>query len=232
MSLLSRVMRALEKHAPLSLAETSWDNVGLLVEPPYPRISASRVFLTIDLTPTVLEEALTDSKVGVIVSYHPPIFKPFNRLNMDDVKQAILMKCIAKGVGIISPHTAMDSCIGGINDWLAKGLGGKGICVPITPAKNPPEGQEHAGLGRLFTFDQPIHLLDVIKNIKNHLKLSLVRVAIAEKHKSISTNFISKVGICAGSGSSVLKPVEADLYFTGEMSHHDVLAALTKNTIN
>lgn len=141
MSLLSRVIRTLEKLAPLSLADTSWDNVGLLVEPPYPRGSASRVFLTIDLTPPVLEEVLADSKVGVIVAYHPPIFKPFNRLNMDNVKQEIIMKCVAKGIGIVSPHTAVDSCVGGINDWLAKGLGGKGICQPIIPAKDPPEGK-------------------------------------------------------------------------------------------
>jgi putative NIF3 family GTP cyclohydrolase 1 type 2 len=41
---------------------------------------------------------------------------------------------------------------------------------------------------------------------------------------------IQTVAICAGSGSSVLGPVCADLYFTGEMGHHDVLAALAKNT--
>ncbi|CAH1769825.1 13980_t:CDS:2, partial [Entrophospora sp. SA101] len=29
---------------------------------------------------------------------------------------------------------------------------------------------------------------------------------------------------------SVLSPAKADLYFTGEMSHHEVLAALAKDT--
>lgn len=51
-----------------------------------------------------------------------------------------------------------------------------------------------------------------------------MRLATAE-NKMIQT-----VAICAGSGSSVLGPVSADLYFTGEMGHHDVLAALAKNT--
>lgn len=54
---------------------------------------------------------------------------------------------------------------------------------------------------------------------------NLVRLATAEKNTMIKT-----VAICAGSGSSVLGPVGADLYFTGEMGHHDVLAALAKNT--
>ena len=36
---------------------------------------------------------------------------------------------------------------------------------------------------------------------------------------------IKTVAVCAGSGSSVLKGVKADLYLTGEMSHHEVLDA-------
>ena len=32
--------------------------------------------------------------------------------------------------------------------------------------------------------------------------------------------------MCAGSGSSVLRHVSADLYVTGEMSHHEVLDAV------
>lgn len=37
---------------------------------------------------------------------------------------------------------------------------------------------------------------------------------------------VSSVAVCAGSGSSVLRNVQADLYVTGEMSHHDVLQAV------
>lgn len=53
----------------------------------------------------------------------------------------------------------------------------------------------------------------------------IVRLATLNKNKLIET-----VAICAGSGSSVLNPVKADLYFTGEMGHHDVLAALAQDT--
>lgn len=37
------------------------------------------------------------------------------------------------------------------------------------------------------------------------------------------------VAVCAGSGGSVLKNVTADLYLTGEMSHHEVLHAVHTN---
>jgi putative NIF3 family GTP cyclohydrolase 1 type 2 len=98
----------MEKICPLSLAELQWDNVGLLVEAPYPRENATRVFLTIDLTSQVLEECLSDPSTGVIISYHPPLFKSFKRLTMSDEKQSIALKCAAAGVSVYSPHTALD----------------------------------------------------------------------------------------------------------------------------
>jgi len=89
MSLIARVVRSMEKIAPLSLGE-SWDNVGVLVEAPFLRM-ATKVFLTIDLTSQVLEEALSDSAVGVIVAYHPPLFRSFKRLTLSDEKSKIAL---------------------------------------------------------------------------------------------------------------------------------------------
>lgn len=80
MSKLSEVVSALEKMAPLSLAE-SWDNVGLLMEPDVQR-PIRCVFLTNDLTEDVLEEAEAVD-ADLIVSYHPPIFAPFKRIASD-----------------------------------------------------------------------------------------------------------------------------------------------------
>lgn len=36
---------------------------------------------------------------------------------------------------------------------------------------------------------------------------------------------IENVAICAGSGGSLLRGIKADLYISGEMSHHEVLDA-------
>ena len=41
---------------------------------------------------------------------------------------------------------------------------------------------------------------------------------------------MQSVAICAGSGASVLSGVQADVYLTGEMSHHDILAAVARGT--
>ena len=59
---LGPLLEALEAIAPLRLA-AAWDNVGLLIEP----ISlerAHRILLTIDLTPSVLEEAVAGPDAG------------------------------------------------------------------------------------------------------------------------------------------------------------------------
>ncbi|KAG8683645.1 NGG1 interacting factor [Ceratobasidium sp. 423] len=46
-----------------------------------------------------------------------------------------------------------------------------------------------------------------------------------ESERSIRT-----IAICAGSGGSLLKGVKAHAYLTGEMSHHEVLAAVAQGT--
>ena len=41
---------------------------------------------------------------------------------------------------------------------------------------------------------------------------------------------VSSVAVCAGAGSAVLSGVQADLFITGEMSHHDLLNAVHSGT--
>jgi putative NIF3 family GTP cyclohydrolase 1 type 2 len=67
-------------------------------------------------------------------------------------------------------------------------------------------------------------------NPNSNTVMITVRVAAAPSHSISNIAAIKTVAICAGSGSSVLSPVKADLYFSGEMGHHDVLAALAQDT--
>ncbi|XP_014809781.1 PREDICTED: NIF3-like protein 1 [Calidris pugnax] len=82
----------------------------------------------------------------------------------------------------------------------------------------------HTGMGRLCTLSEPVPLSDIIARIKSHLKLPHVRLAMGTG-KTLESP-VKKAALCAGSGSSILKGTEADLYLTGEMSHHDVLDAV------
>ena len=66
----------------------------------------------------------------------------------------------------------------------------------------------------------PTDLDTLIARIKTHLALEHVRVAAAEPGAPIET-----VAVCPGAGGSLFAGTEGvDLYLTGEMRHHDVLA--------
>ena len=41
---------------------------------------------------------------------------------------------------------------------------------------------------------------------------------------------IETIAVCAGSGGSLLRGCKADLWITGELSHHEVLDAVHSNT--
>ncbi len=126
----------MESIAPLSLAE-DWDNIGLLAgSGDWP---ATKVLLTIDLTAAVLQEAI-DGGIQAIVSYHPPIFQPLSRITDGDARGSILLRALSARIAIYSPHTALDATDGGVNDWLADGVGG-GARRALRPWANLPTAE-------------------------------------------------------------------------------------------
>jgi len=132
---LKQVVSKLEEFAPSKLAE-SWDNVGLLIEPSSEK-QVKVAFLTNDLTEPVLEEAL-NSSADLIISYHPPLFRPIKRLDSRSWKTRIAVKCIENRVALYSPHTSWDVIPGGINTWLLTPYGpGEMSLVNETLGKAP-----------------------------------------------------------------------------------------------
>ncbi|TSK14499.1 NIF3-like protein 1 [Bagarius yarrelli] len=123
---LKTVVDILEQLAPLSLAE-SWDNVGLLVEPGKQR-PIKTILLTNDLTADVMDEAEAMT-CDLIISYHPPLFRPFKRLVQKDWKQQLAIRAVENGIAVFSPHTSWDSVKGGLNDWLIEGVGRGDVSV-------------------------------------------------------------------------------------------------------
>jgi len=202
---MKHLLDALEQLAPTELAG-DWDNVGLLLDPgtvEEPR----KLFLTIDLTEQTLDEAI-DVGADFIIAYHPPLFVPFKRLTQANAKERIILKAAAAGLPIYSPHTALDNVAGGINDWLADGLG---------PGDRDAVDCETSA-GRLVRFETKQPLDEVVTRIRTYLGLDAVRLARAN-------GWVESVAICAGAGGSVIGEADADLLWTGEMSHHGVLAA-------
>jgi dinuclear metal center YbgI/SA1388 family protein len=208
---LEAVIQTLEQIAPLNLAE-EWDNVGLLINPLKPK-NIKKILLTIDLTEAVADEAIA-GKADLIVAYHPILFRPANRLNADNAYDRTVMKLIQKNIAVYSPHTALDAVIGGVNDWLANGVGDGEVSV-----LQPIPGTD-AGQGRLVELKKPEEIKRLVQRIKKHLGLENLRLAVPAEDRPVQT-----VALCAGAGTDAFKGVAADCFLTGEMSHHNVLAA-------
>lgn len=125
---LAELLKVLRAIAPEDLAEP-WDKVGLHVGDPAQ--DAAKALLCIDLTEPVMAEAV-EQGVSLVVAYHPPIFKPLERLTRETWKERVMHHAIRHGIAVYSPHTALDAATGGVNDWLADALGA-GTRRPIKP---------------------------------------------------------------------------------------------------
>ena len=110
----------------------------------YLRFNFQVVFLTNDLTEPVLDEAVKAS-ADLIISYHPPLFRPFKRLTSKSWKERIAVKCIEERIALFSPHTSWDAVPGGINTWLLSPYG-PGHSAPVSPASSKawPGGVSHS----------------------------------------------------------------------------------------
>ncbi|KAL4892617.1 GTP cyclohydrolase 1 type 2/Nif3 [Aspergillus ambiguus] len=107
----------------------------------------------------------------------------------------------------------------------------------IHPSPLPvPDGMDAAGMGRLVTFDTPQPLTAVVDRIATGVGLPAgIPVAIPQSCTSTDAVTVRSVGVCPGSGSSVLlRPPPGgqipDLLFTGELSHHEALAAIERGS--
>lgn len=187
------------------------------------------------MTTSVLNEALIKN-TSVIVAYHPTIFKPLQSFTLSNSLHASLLKCAASGISVYSPHTALDSIWGGVNDWLAEGVikakeDGQ-VHALVREKVNTTTGISEGAEGRLVTLKEPISMDVLEKRIKSHLKLAqslfiqslgpnlnyplfIVQVGYPIR----STTLVRSIAICAGSGGSMLVDRDADVYLTGEMSH-------------
>lgn len=218
-------LELMEQMAPRALAE-SWDNVGVLVDRGA-RARVDRVLLTIDLTWAVLEEAVAKD-VDAIVAYHPPIFSGVKRIVASDPKGRLLGELLARDLVVYSPHTALDSVPGGVNDWLADAfeVTTRRPLVPYAGAiasSNTPSSASEPGQGRFCELAAPLSLESAVARVKTHLGLSLVRCSTGVSPSSGAAKLVRTVAVCAGAGGGLLAKCRADLLVTGEMRHHDVL---------
>ena len=95
------------------------------------------------------------------------------------------------------------------------------------------EGYPGAGMGRIVRLSEPVALTEVIDRIGLGLGEPKGFQLAVPQGKEASDMTINSIGICAGSGGHLFSEMEkngeeVDLLFTGELSHHEALAAIEK----
>lgn len=209
---LDELLDLLHEIAPLELA-AEWDNVGLLLRADAARDQVAKCMLTIDLTEAVVKEA-EQFGADLVVSYHPPIFKPMARLDVADATQRRIVRALLAGFAVYSPHTALDAAPAGLADWLVEGAVGEAVPEAVHTVGE--------GYGRFVELSKPIAWSGLIERLKQQFGVDHLQVARPAKAPSK----LRSIAVAAGAGSGALRGVPADVYITGEMSHHDALAAV------
>jgi dinuclear metal center YbgI/SA1388 family protein len=116
---LREVIQVLEQIAPLEQA-AEWDNVGLLLGDP--AADVQRIMTCLTVTTATIQEAVREH-ADLIVSHHPVLFRPAQRITAETSEGALLLSLGRAGIAVYSPHTAYDDAAGGINEQLCARLG-------------------------------------------------------------------------------------------------------------
>ncbi|MGD9761338.1 MAG: Nif3-like dinuclear metal center hexameric protein [Candidatus Izemoplasmatales bacterium] len=201
------VIKYFETKFPKELAY-DWDNVGIQVGTL--NIVAKKVLITLDVTKEVVKEAI-EQKVNMILSHHPLLFNPVDKIIFDTPRGWILKNLIKHNITVYSAHTNYDLAQGGMNDEFAR----------ILSLKNVGLLDEIDGIGRYGDIEK-LNIKAFIRDLKEKLNLESVKV-IGNDDKEIE-----RVGISGGSGSKHMYQAKfrgCDVYLTGDVTYHTALDA-------
>jgi len=196
----------IELRYPKSLA-VEWDVVGFVTN--NSNFEVNNILLTIDVTSEVIDEAIEKS-IDLVISHHPLILDPQEISDIQSKRIQLRQKMEENNIALYVAHTNADIAQGGVNDSLAKVLGLQNVEAFGV--------EKMARKGKLTT---QITLREFANFLKD--KLPLVKGSIQVSGKLDSK--VSKVGLCGGSGSSLLEEVRkevVDVFVTADLKHHPV----------
>jgi dinuclear metal center YbgI/SA1388 family protein len=210
------IERVLFDWAPRELA-MEYDNVGLLVGDP--NASVSRVLVSLDITESVVEEAV---RIGaqLIVSHHPVMnctWHPVQTLRPDDRQGRILTELIRNNIAAICMHTNLDAAEGGVNDILADKLG-LSIVLPLSQEK----------IGRYGVLKCDLPLVDFVRSVVKSLGCNGARYT--DRGRPVHRVAVGG-GACADYIGQAIE-LGCDTFVTSDLKYHEFLDTTEINLID
>jgi len=209
---LSDIIRILEKMAPPSLAE-EWDNVGLQVGDASRQVTS--VWVALDPCPNVVTAACR-AGVDLLVTHHPLIFRPLNRIDVLTPQGAVIAQAVQHRLAVYSMHTNLDAVSAGLNDMLARRLGLRRF-RPLVLHPGANNGRPH-GMGRVAWLARRMTVRELAMEVKQRLGIETVRLAGDEMGK------VQQVALSTGSGGSLVPQFlasDAEAFITGDLRYHE-----------
>lgn len=218
------VLAFLRDLAPPFLSE-DWDNTGLLVGSESREVS--RVLTCLTLTPDVAEEAV-ERNVQLVVSHHPLLFRPVQKIVDATAEGRILLQLIEAGIAVYSPHTSYDSARSGINQQLAESLSLESI-QPLRAFtgesdESPDEAAAGLGAGRYGDLPEVVSLAELVETTKQALGVSNTQFVGDPSRR------VKRIGTACGAAAEFMRDaakVGCDVLLTGEARFHACLEART-----
>lgn len=207
----SDFIEMMERIASKELA-LEYDNVGLLIGT---EREIRRVLVALDCTLSVANEA-EKLDVDLVLTHHPVFFHGVKRILPDDPETAAAYRLIRSGIGLYAAHTNLDACLGGVNDALAEAL-------ELSELRPFP----FSTIGRIGKTQKPIPFADF-------LSLCNERLNTSSRFYGNPDRMVQTVGVVGGAGGDLAEEAffaGCDVFVTGEMKHHEALAATFRDLL-
>ncbi len=210
MATVSHIVEALAERTRPEYAP-AWDPIGLQLGDPEDTVGS--VAVCHEVTEAVIERLETDP-VDLLVTYHPLLFQPTNRLISGRSAEARAFRLIRIGVNVLVTHTDFDCATGGAADALASEFKLRDV-----EAFGADEVEDIPPIGRVGLFDGTLGVLDAMASDSfgsNGLRVTGSR-----------TTHVDRVAVVPGSGSHFIEEASqiADALVTGDVSHHRAVRA-------
>ncbi|HEU4895279.1 MAG TPA: Nif3-like dinuclear metal center hexameric protein [Acidimicrobiia bacterium] len=190
----------------------SWDPVGIQLGDPEAEVRS--VAVCHEVTEGVVSR-VEESPVDLLISYHPLLFSPTNRVLAGRSPGSRSYRLIRTGVNLLVTHTDFDSAPGGTADALAAFFGLRDVSEF---GEDPDTGLP--SIGRVGAFEGTLGRVDAM--VVDAFGPTGLRVT-GDREATVG-----RLAVVPGSGSAFIEAAAeaaADALVTGDVSHHRTVAA-------
>ena len=213
------IISILEALAPEHTAEP-WDNSGFQLGDK--NAPVHKVAVSLDPTPAVIADAVSRN-AELLVTHHPLIFPHITHIDRTAPIGDAIARALAHGLSIYCSHTPLDHARRGTNFALAEMLK---LLDPMPILYRPGEKASPDTVDGIIvtgTLKRPAPLATFAEYVRDALGATRVRY-VGEGMIQVHV-----VSVCGGSGGDYIALAGeqgANVFVTGEIRHHQALAAL------